>query len=652
MPGRKMSRPLRILIVDDSEEDAQLVLRDLHAGYAVTSERVDEEGAMRGALSRSAWDLVISDWRMPRFSALAALAVVHAESPDLPLIIVSGTVGEEAVVAALHAGARDFVAKDKLARLVPAIERELREQDVRRARRTAEDALFASEARFARLSQSGIIGVVVLGTDGRIGEANDAFLRMIGRGRGELESGVRSVDITPFEWHAADVAAVAQVEVQGAAGPWEKEYVRAGDGTRVPVLIGMAKLDTSSNIAFVADLSARKRAEHTLRKTEEQLRQMQKMDAIGSLAGGVAHDFNNLLSIILGYSSLILGDAKLVAAHADVEEIKHAGERAADLTRQLLAFGRRQVLEPKVVDLNEVLLRMERMIRRLIGEDVELKILPAEGLDRVNVDPGQVEQVIMNLAVNARDAMPSGGTLTITTANLGQADAAMADGVSGQRVMLTVTDTGCGMDRETQGQAFEPFFTTKPVGKGTGLGLSTVFGIVKQSGGSISLVSAPGQGTTFAVYFPQMTEESTTHRSAYSPTPQLGAETILVTEDETQLRALMRTVLSRHGYRVLDAADGIDALRQAASHDGPIHLLLTDVVMPAMSGKELASRLASIRPRTRVLYMSGYTDDAIANHGVLNMGIAFIQKPFRPDALIRRVREVLDGTDPPREAGG
>jgi two-component system cell cycle sensor histidine kinase/response regulator CckA len=379
---------------------------------------------------------------------------------------------------------------------------------------------------------------------------------------------------------------------------------------------------------------------------------MQKMDAIGSLAGGVAHDFNNLLSIILGYSSLILGDAKLVAAHADVEEIKHAGERAADLTRQLLAFGRRQVLEPKVVDLNEVLLRMERMIRRLIGEDVELKILPAEGLDRVNVDPGQVEQVIMNLAVNARDAMPSGGTLTITTANLGQADAAMADGVSGQRVMLTVTDTGCGMDRETQGQAFEPFFTTKPVGKGTGLGLSTVFGIVKQSGGSISLVSAPGQGTTFAVYFPQMTEESTTHRSAYSPTPQLGAETILVTEDETQLRALMRTVLSRHGYRVLDAADGIDALRQAASHDGPIHLLLTDVVMPAMSGKELASRLASIRPRTRVLYMSGYTDDAIANHGVLNMGIAFIQKPFRPDALIRRVREVLDGTDPPREAGG
>jgi len=415
-----MNRTLRVLIVEDSEEDAFLVLRDLRAGYLVVSERVDDDAAMRAALGRAAWDLVISDWRMPRFSALAALAIVHEVSPDVPLIIVSGTVGEEAVVAALHAGARDFVAKDKLARLVPAIERELRELDVRRARRTAEEALFASEARFARLSESGIIGVVVLGTDGRIREANHAFLRMIGRTRGEVESGVvRSVDITPFEWHAADVAAVAQVEAQGAAGPWEKEYVRSVDGARVPVLIGMAKLDAASNIAFVADLSARKRAEHTLRKTEEQLRQMQKMDAIGSLAGGVAHDFNNLLSIILGYSSLILGDAKLAGAHADIEEIKHAGERAADLTRQLLAFGRRQVLEPKVVDLNEVLSRMERMIRRLIGEDVELKILPADALDKVNVDPGQVEQVIMNLAVNARDAMPSGGILTIATANVG-----------------------------------------------------------------------------------------------------------------------------------------------------------------------------------------------------------------------------------------
>ena len=638
-----MSRVLRVLLVDDSEDDAALVVRELRKGaYALKWERVEDAPSMRAALAREEWDLVISDWFMPAFSALGALAVVHEHHDDVPLVIVSGTVGEEAVVAALHAGARDFVAKDKLARLLPAIERELREREVRVGRRTAEAALRASEARFARLSESGIIGVVVSDTQGRIREANDAFLRMIDRVRTEVTGGSLSItDVTPDTWRAADTAAIAQVVVRGAAGPWEKELLRRDD-TRVPVLIGMASLDPDHNIAFVADLTERKRAETTLRKTEEQLRQMQKMDAIGSLAGGVAHDFNNLLSIILGYTTLLLGDASLASAHREIQEIQGAGERAADLTRQLLAFGRRQVLELKVVDLNEVLRQIERMIRRLIGEDIELRIVLADRLAKVKVDPGQIEQVIMNLVVNARDAMPSGGILTLSTSNAGRSEGGADEGGSRPHVKLEVADTGCGMDQETQDQAFEPFFTTKPKGKGTGLGLSTVFGIVKQSGGSVTLTSAPGTGTTFRVYFPQTTEDVAVRTIAPSIPPPARGETILLTEDETQLRKLISTVLVRAGYRVVEAKDGIEALRVVAELEEPIDLLLTDVVLPQMSGKELADRLRADGKVTRVLFMSGYTDDAIANHGILEAGTWFIQKPFKPAALVKKVRDVID----------
>jgi PAS domain S-box-containing protein len=384
------------------------------------------------------------------------------------------------------------------------------------------------------------------------------------------------------------------------------------------------------------------------RTLEEQLRQSQKMEAIGRLAGGVAHDFNNLLTAIGGYSDLLIhrldGSSPM---RRDVEEIRKAGERATSLTRQLLAFSRQQVLRPKALDFNAAVADIDRMLRRLIGEDIDLVTVLKPGLGNVMADPGQIEQVIMNLVVNARDAMPRGGKLTIETRNV-ELDTRYVCRHPvvhpGAYVLLSISDTGCGMDEVTKERLFEPFYTTKEKGKGTGLGLSTVYGIVKQSGGYIWVYSEIGLGTTFKVYFPRFAGASPeANQERASESAPRGRETVLVAEDEEMVRTLVRGILEGNGYTVLTASDGDEAISAAGKYGDPIHLILTDVVMPKRGGRDVAESLARFHPGAKVLYMSGYTDESIVHHGVLEEGIAFIEKPFTPDALLRKVRQVLAG---------
>jgi signal transduction histidine kinase/CheY-like chemotaxis protein len=391
---------------------------------------------------------------------------------------------------------------------------------------------------------------------------------------------------------------------------------------------------------ILQDITERKRL-------EDQLRQSQRLEAVGKLAGGVAHDFNNVLSVITGYSEMLLQEAgQGERLRSRIQEVLKAAERAARLTRQLLAFSRKQVLQPQVLDLNAVVADMDKMLRRIIGEDVDLVTRLAPALSAVRADQGQVEQVLLNLAVNARDAMPQGGKLTIETADVELDEAYARQHVPtrpGRYVMLAVSDTGSGMDQEILSHIFEPFFTTKEPGKGTGMGLATVYGIVKQSGGYIWAYSEPDNGASFKIYLPLVDDPVDRARAPAPAQPSRAAsETILLVEDEEMVRNMLRASLEAEGYRILEAPGPAEALRLSADHGGPIHLLVTDVVMPGMSGREVAGRLAASRPEMRVLYISGYTDEAIVRHGLLERGVEFLQKPFSPSALRRKVREMFE----------
>lgn len=507
--------------------------------------------------------------------------------------------------------------------------------------------LVETESRNRAILESSPDAIITVDPGGMILDLNPAAEQVLGSssseafGRPWLDFIITDQDATsPSAWQHFIC------DAESCAGGKRSELTAlAAGGIQFPVEITISpvRLPTVTLYAiWLRDITER-------RSLENQLWRSQKMEAVGRLAGGVAHDFNNLLTVITGYSDLVL--ASLAAndpRRSNVEEVLKAGERAASLTRQLLAFSRRQVLAPQPLDLNDIVRNLNKMLTRLIGEDIDVLNALAPGLWTVRADPGQIEQVLVNLAVNARDAMPAGGSLTIETANVAidvsNARQYQPPMPAGDYVLLAVSDNGCGMDQKTLSLIFEPFFTTKEEGRGTGLGLSTVYGIVKQSGGFIWVYSEPGHGASFKIYLPRVPEENANSSAAEleeGPQPK-GLETILVVEDECAVRGLVRGVLESAGYTVLEAANGEDAIRIAATYEKPIDLLLTDVVMPQIGGRQLAKMIEAMDPKIRIIYMSGYAEKAIVHHGILEHGAVLLQKPFAPYALVKKVREELD----------
>jgi two-component system, cell cycle sensor histidine kinase and response regulator CckA len=508
-----------------------------------------------------------------------------------------------------------------------------------------EASLRSSEERFEKAFRASPAAMSISTfRERRLLDVNDRFAALTGFGREEL-IGRTVTDLGLWVDAEEHEALVRSVREGGSPRDAELQYRRKSGEIRT-VLTSYVLVEVGGEACLLGlseDVSDR-------RFLEAQLRQAQKMEAVGRLAGGIAHDFNNLLTAILGYAGLMLrrlrpGDPLLHEA----QEVRKAGERAADLTRQLLAFSRKQVLVPQVVDLGLVVAEIESMLRRVIGEDIELVTRTEAGLWVARVDAGQVGQVILNLAVNARDAMPGGGRLTIALQNVEVDEAFIREhpgAKPGSYVMLRVTDTGVGMSPETQSHVFEPFFTTKEIGKGTGLGLATVYGIVKQSDGYVAVRSGLGLGSTFAVYLPRVAGVARPREPERMMNETRGSETVLLVEDEEAVRRLVREILESAGYAVLDAASGAEAIERSHDHPGPIHLMMTDVVMPGMSGPQLANQITAARPGIRVLYTSGYPDDALGSLGALRPGTAFLQKPVTPDELADRVRQVLDGPAP------
>ncbi len=773
-----MKEKLKLLNIEDSEMDTELLILHLKKeGYDIDYKRVDNLQQLEEALTNEEWDVIISDYSMPGFSVDEALRFVKQTGSDIPFIVISGTIGEEKAVKVMRAGASDYLMKDNLKRLAPAIERELQEAENRRHKRESEKSLQESEKRLKLALSAAKMGVWEwnIPTGQTIGSSE--FYNIWGLGHSviekkEIEKAIHPEDLSyvlqnvrraieKHELYEVEFRFNRNGEIRYVSNLGVTEYDEQGNplkmyGTiqditdrkqsekelreseqRFRALASSAQLVWSSDadgfiqkpdssldreaisklseseyywwlelvhpeereftlekwkesvktreiyeienriadedngyryyyiravpvfnedgsvrewVGMNLDITERKLAEESLHKSEAKLIQAQKLESVGRLAGGIAHDFNNMLTAINGYSDLAL--RKLPPndpLRHYIEEIKKSGERSASLTQQLLAFSRKQVLKPRIIDINNIIHETHSMLSRLIGEDIQFESNLAPDIKRIKVDVGQLSQVIMNLIVNARDAMPDGGKLTIETANVvfdEQFSEFHFEAKTGRYVMLAVSDTGIGMSKEVQKNIFEPFYTTKEVSKGTGLGLSTVYGIVKQSGGYIWVYSEPGEGAIFKIYFPQV-EDDVKPVAEREPSASFhpGSETVLLAEDEDMVRNLCRQVLESCGYRVIEAQNGIEALELFKENSAKIDILMTDIVMPKMGGKELAENLRKLSPDLPILFMSGYPDDAVVRHGIIDADMNYLQKPFTFNALTQKVRELLDNRD-------
>jgi two-component system, cell cycle sensor histidine kinase and response regulator CckA len=642
-----MSEVLRVLQVEDAESDAALMVRLLErSGYIVRAERVEDAEQMRQALARQDWDVVTADYQLPQFDAAGALRVLQDCKRDIPFIVVSGAIGEDRAVEMMRSGAQDYVLKDRIARLAPAIQREIREARSRRERRLAEEG-FRERKEWLALA----VEVTQLGMFDFYPQSGTLILSEGGHRHFGLAPNVEASSETIIGGlHSDDrervYGLVAKALTPESGGEFTADYRAIGITDKVERWLsaqGRVFFDPEGKpIRFVGvtmDITERKRL-------EEQFRQAQKLEGVGRLAGGVAHDFNNLLTVIAGYSQMTL-DA-LPGFHplrANVEHVLEAAQRAANLTRQLLAFSRRQPSRTETIVLNELVASIQNMLERLIGEDVSLVVRLDPAAGAICADAGHIEQVIMNLVVNARDAMPDGGKLIIETSHhvveesYGLADSCLAPG---EYAALTVSDTGTGISDEVKTHLFDPFFTTKQPGKGTGLGLSTVYGIVKQCGGSISVSSEPGRGAKFTILLPA--KEAGPREAAVSAAAPVrpGTETILLVEDEAIVRRFLRESLAQYGYRVLECSNGLEAMERARHYPASIDLLLTDLVMPGMGGAELAEQFSACRPGVPVLCLSGYSE-VVWPPGAGS----FLEKPVTPAVLLTRVRTLLDHAEVP-----
>jgi PAS domain S-box-containing protein len=636
---------LRVLCAEDNPRDVRLTTEILkRAGYQLALDHVEDPVLFRARLEQVNYDIVICDYNLLDWTALDALEIVQESGKDVPVIVLSGCLGDEAAVECIKLGATDYVLKDRSARLPLAIKRALEAKSARAEHRAAELASRESAEEYRLLFEGNPNPMWVFDAEAlTILAVNDTAVRHYGYSREEFLGMAMSNLPSPDEVPRL-LARLATLgdgnSTMGTAGMF-KHRKKSGELMEIEVASSPLLFQgRRARLVLANDVTERN-------SLQAQLLQAQKMESLGRLAGGVAHDLNNLMGVVLGYGELTLDRLEAASPlRANVEGMQKAADKAVVIVRQLLAFSRKQIQWPRMLSLNAVVKDSEELLQRLIGEDIKLFVATEPHLGTVKADPGLIEQVIMNLAVNARDAMADGGQLTISTANVdldGPGPRHELDCPIGPHVILEVSDTGCGIDADTQARMFEPFFTTKGPGKGTGLGLSMVYGIVKQSGGSISVHSEPGHGSTFRICLPRVEAAPQPLREVkLSAEMRGGSETVLLVEDAEAFREVVSRFLREGGYDVRVAKDGIAALVAAHKHHGPIHLLLTDVVMPVLSGPLLAQNLSLDYPDMKVLYMSGYTDEALGTHGMLEEGTALLEKPFTREALLRKIREVLD----------
>jgi PAS domain S-box-containing protein len=642
---------LRVLVIENSEDDFALIVAELRrGGYKPLVEKISTGAAMLCALQQQSWDAILCDRSLPQFDCEETLRIYKETGSKIPFIVISGS-GDEAFAAeVMRNGAHDCLDKNNLARLIPVLRRELGREKVERE--LCEKSSRATQNNCEALIHS--IDGIVWEADAKTLQfsfVSDEAERLLGF---PAKDWMRDENFWKEHVHPDDRKAALDVRLNSIVEkkPHTLEYRMVALDGREIWLRDSAKIIFENEVprklaGVIVDITTLKQAGAGIRKNEMQLRQAQKLESIGQLAGGVAHDFNNILTIIQGHNSLMLMSPALSPSDREAaQQISVATQRASNLTRQLLTFSRRQIIQVRPLDLNEVVDNVTQMLRRVLGEDIGLETCFAPGLPPVFADNGMLEQILISLAINSRDAMPNGGTLGITTSTL-VIDAATAcensEASPGQAICLEVTDNGCGIPAKNMPRIFEPFFTTKAVGKGTGLGLGTVYGIVKQHSGWIEVKSEVNNGTTFRIYFPTNKQHKLVKRENLTDTPRGGNETILVVEDETSVRILVKNILQKFGYSIMEAESGVAALKVWKQNRDKIHLLLTDLMMPdGLTGRELAEIVQFDRPETKVIYTSGYNAEIVAKDFSLHDGLNFLQKPYPPGKLAQAVRECLD----------